>query len=106
MAESRKIVVNLPESVLKECDEFLNKDDKNMSEFIREAVILYIEERKRYRIRERMISGYMDMSDINKEIAEFGFAMDLEDLCGYEARLAECDIIDDDGGKKRRYILC
>lgn len=106
MAESRKIVVNLPESVLKECDEILNKDDKNMSEFIREAVILYIEERKKYRNRERMKSGYIEMTRINQEIAELGFAMDLNDLCEYEARLAECDSIDDDGGKKRRYILC
>lgn len=106
MAESRKIVVNLPESVLKECDEILNKDDKNMSEFIREAVILYIEERKRYRTRERMKSGYIEMSGINQEIAEFGFVVDFDELYDYEARLAECDSIDDDGGKKRRYILC
>ena len=106
MAESKKIIVNLPESVLKECNEILDKDDKNMSEFIKDAVIVYIEERKRYRIRERMISGYIEMSSINQEIAELGFAVDIDELQDYEARLAEGDIIDDDGGKKRRYILC
>ncbi|HBM79438.1 MAG: CopG family transcriptional regulator [Clostridiales bacterium] len=106
MAESKKIEVNLPESILRECDEILNKDNKNISEFIKDAVIVYIEERKRYRIRETMKNGYIEMSKVNQEIAEFGFAMDLSDLCEYEARLAECDIIDDDGGKKRRYILC
>lgn len=106
MAESKKIVVNLPDNVLEECNEILSKDNKNISEFIREAVILYIEERKRYRLRERMKNGYTEMAQINQEIAEFGFAIDLCDLCGYETRLAECDSIDDDGGKKRRYILC
>jgi len=106
MTDLKKIVVNLPESLLDECDEILNKDNKNISEFIREAIILYIEERKRYRVRERMKTGYMEMSKVNQEIAEFGFAIDIYDLCGYETRLAECDSIDDNGSKKRRYILC
>lgn len=106
MADSRKIVVNLPESLIDECSEILNIDDENISEFIKQAIILYIEERKRYRFRERMKIGYMEMSELNQEIAEFGFAIDIEYLCDYETRLAECDSIDDDGGKKRRYILC
>lgn len=106
MAESKKIIVNLPENILEECNEILGKDNENISEFIREAIILYIEERKRYRIREMMKIGYVEMAEINQEIAEIGFDMDLADLCQYETRLAECDSIDDDGGKKRRYILC
>lgn len=106
MAESKKIIVNLPENLLEECNEILGKDNKNISEFIKEAIILYIEERKRYREREKMRIGYVEMAEINQEIAEIGFDMDLGDLCEYETRLAECDSLDDDGGKKRRYILC
>ena len=106
MAESKKIVVNLPETVVSEFDEILKKDIKNRSEFIREAIIVYIEERKKYRFRDKMKSGYKEMSQINQEIAEFGFAADLYDLVEYEARLAEGASIDDDDGKKRRYILC
>lgn len=106
MAESKKIVIDLPENMLQEFDDVLKKDNKNRSEFIREAIILYIEEKKRYRFRERLKAGYQEMSQLNEEIAEFGFAMDICDLCEYEARLVECDSIDDDDGKKRRYILC
>jgi CopG family transcriptional regulator/antitoxin EndoAI len=106
MAESKKIVVNLPESMLKEFDEILRKDNKNRSEFIREAIILYIEEKRKFKVREMMKTGYLEMSNLSQEIAEFGFALDISNLCEYEARLAECDNIDDDDGKKRRYILC
>jgi CopG family transcriptional regulator / antitoxin EndoAI len=106
MPESKKIIINLPDNILVEFDEILSKDNRNRSEFIRDAIILYIEERKKLRFKEKLKSGYIEMSILNQEIAEFGFAMDLRDLCEYEARLAECDSIDDDGGKKRRYILC
>jgi CopG family transcriptional regulator/antitoxin EndoAI len=106
MAESKKIIVNLPESMLKEFDEILKKDNKNRSEFIREAIILYIEEKKKLRLREKLRVGYTEMAKINQEIAEFGFAVDFSDLFQYEARLAECDSIDDDDSEKRRYILC
>ena len=106
MAGSKKIVVNLPETMLKEFDETLGKDNKNRSEFIMDAIILYIEEKRKYKLRERLRVGYMEMAKLNQEVAEFGFAMDLWDLCEYETRLAECDSIDDDDGEKRRYILC
>ncbi|KPU43407.1 antitoxin endoAI [Oxobacter pfennigii] len=106
MAESKKIIVDLPESMLDEFDEILMKDNKNRSEFIMEAIILYIEEKKKHRLREKMRLGYIEMANMNQEIAEFGFAIDQIDLCKYEARLAECDVIDDDDGETRRYILC
>lgn len=106
MAESNKIIIDLPESMLEEFDEILCKNNKNRSEFIMEAIILYIEENKKRKLREKMRMGYREMSKINLEIAEFSFAADCCDLCEYEARLAECDSIDDDDGEKRRYILC
>lgn len=106
MAESKKIVVNLPETMLKEFDEILRQDNKNRSEFIRDAIILYIEEEKKHRLREKLKRGYQEMAKLNEEIAEFGFAADLYDLIEYEARLSECESIDDDNSKKRRYILC
>jgi flagellar basal body rod protein FlgG len=65
MAESKKIVVNLPESMLKEFDEILRKDNKNRSEFIREAIILYIEEKRKFKVREMMKTGYLEMSNVN-----------------------------------------
>ena len=106
MAESRKIVIKLPEGMLKEFDEILKKDNKNRSEFIREAIILYIEEKKRLNLIDQMRKGYMEMAQLNVEISEMGFANDLEELKKYEAKLAESDFPNDNSSEKRRYILC
>ena len=53
-----------------------------------------------------MKKGYIEMSKINLEISELGVCNELDQLMEYEARLSESDYLDDDGGEKRRYILC
>lgn len=107
MNKSKKITVSLPESLLDEFDNFIeNENGKNRSQFIKEAVILYIKEHKRKNMVELMKKGYQEMGSINLEIAECGIDCDLGDLAKYEAKLAESDISDDAGGEKRRYILC
>ena len=47
MSSSKRLVVNLSETLYNEFNEALKKDRKKKSEFIREAIILYIEEIKR-----------------------------------------------------------
>ncbi|TDT63701.1 CopG family ribbon-helix-helix protein [Fonticella tunisiensis] len=107
MAENKKIVVSLPKSLLEEFDNVLDcKNSKNRSQFIREAVILYIKERKKKNMRELMKRGYEEMAEINSEIAECSIACESAELAKYEAVLAESDFIDGAGGEKRRYILC
>lgn len=107
MAVNKKIVVSLPETLLEEFDKIVDcKDNKNRSKFIREAVILYIRERKKDFMKELMKKGYQEMADINVEMAEYGLCCDSNELAKYEAVLAESDIIDGTGGEKRRYILC
>lgn len=107
MAENKKIVVSLPKSLLEEFDNVLDcKNSKNRSQFIREAVILYIKERKKKNMRELMKRGYEEMAEINSEIAECSIACESVELAKYEAVLAESDFIDGAGGEKRRYILC
>lgn len=107
MAENKKIVVSLPEGLLEEFDKVVDcKSNKNRNQFIREAVILYINERKKLNMRELMKKGYQEMGDINSELAELGITCDCIELAKYEAGLAESDIADGTGGEKRRYILC
>jgi CopG family transcriptional regulator / antitoxin EndoAI len=107
MAENKKIVVSLPEGLLEEFDQIMEcKAGKKRSQFIREAVVLYIKERKRNNLRELMKKGYLEMAEINSELAEVDIACDCLELAKYEAGLAESDIIDGTGGEKRRYILC
>ena len=57
MAELKKILVSLPDSLLREVDEIVAIEKKNRSEFIREAMKLYIRERQRLEIREKMKKG-------------------------------------------------
>jgi CopG family transcriptional regulator/antitoxin EndoAI len=91
MAELKKILVSLPDSLLREVDEIVSMEKKNRSEFIREAMKLYIRERHRIEIREKMKKGYEEMARINRELAEAGFNSDNKAYEDYEALLAECE---------------
>jgi CopG family transcriptional regulator/antitoxin EndoAI len=106
MSSSKKLVVNLSESLNNEFNKALEQDCKKRSEFIREAIILYIEEKKRLGLIEQMRKGYMEMAQLNVEISEMGFAKDIDELKKYEAKLSESDFPNDNSSEKRRYILC
>lgn len=91
MAELKKILVSLPDSLLREVDEIVAMGKKNRSEFIREAMKLYIRERKKIEIREKLKKGYEEMARINAELTEVGTESDNQALAKYEAILSECE---------------
>lgn len=91
MAELRRIVVSLPDSLLRQVDTILSKEKRNRSEFIQDAMRLYIRERERLRMREQLKNGYMEMAEINLEMAEFGINEDMKDLMLYETTLSESE---------------
>ncbi len=93
MAETKRIMVCVPNSLLEEVDDYIVKIEKrNRSEFIREAMKAYLRERKRMEMRESMKNGYKDMAAINLIYAEMGMDVDLSCLEKYEAELAaECE---------------
>ena len=47
MSGSKRLVVNLSETLNNEFNKALKEDSKKRSEFIREVIILYIEEKKK-----------------------------------------------------------
>lgn len=106
MSNSKRLVVNLSETLYNEFNKALQEDCKKRSEFIREAIILYIKEKKRLDIIEQMEKGYKEMAQLNLEFAEMGFANDMKEFKEYEAKLSESDLADDNSSEKRRYILC
>lgn len=106
MSDSKRLVVNLSEKLCSEFDRALREDSKKRSEFIREAIILYIEEKKKMRSIEEMKQGFLEMAQLNLEISEIGFTCDICELDQYEAKLSESDLTDDDDSEKRRYFLC
>lgn len=69
MAQVKRIMISLPEYLLSEIDCIAADENLNRSEFVREAMKLYIKERKRRLLREQMKKGYMEMAKINLALA-------------------------------------
>ncbi|MBA5850707.1 CopG family transcriptional regulator [Clostridium sp. cel8] len=106
MSNSKRLVVSLSETLYDEFNRALKEDCKKRSEFIRDAIILYIKEKKRLNNIALMERGYREMAQLNLEFAEMGFARDIKEFKEYEAKLSESDLPNDNGSEKRRYILC
>lgn len=84
MAETKRIMISLPHNLLSEVDGIVAMEKRSRSEFIREAMKLYLQERKRRQIREKMQKGYLEMSRLNLALAKE--AMHAENEAG---RIAE-----------------
>lgn len=78
MPASRKIVVNVSEKMLAEIDQLGGITSRNRSEVVREAIKQYLKEQRKRDLHEQMRKGYVEMGDINKEIAEECFYGDHE----------------------------
>ncbi|MGE5328163.1 MAG: CopG family ribbon-helix-helix protein [Deltaproteobacteria bacterium] len=91
MAESRKIIISLPTSLLKEVDTIASLENMNRSEFVRQAMKLYIREKKRIEKIETAKKGYREMAEINLKLAEMCIEADNQIQKKYENRLAECE---------------
>ena len=78
MADLKRIMISIPHSLLQEVDGIIAVEKRNRSEFVREAMRLYIEERKRKETRENMKRGYQEMAKINLVLAEEGLMADGE----------------------------
>jgi CopG family transcriptional regulator/antitoxin EndoAI len=91
VAELKRIIVSLPDNLLERVDYFVALENKNRSEFIRDAMKLYIKEMEKLRVREQLKIGYMQMAEVNIKFAEMGICEDYKDFILYETRLSECE---------------
>lgn len=89
MAGTKRIMISLPESLLREVDGIVEEENRNRSELVREAMKLYIQERKKRILREQMKKGYMEMAQINLALAGEGFRAEEEVSRLYEENVAE-----------------
>lgn len=89
MAELRKILISLPDNLLKEIDNIVSVEKTNRSEFVREAMKLYIREKRKMEMRDRMKKGYQEMAEINSKLAEYCIDADYDQQQKYEERLGE-----------------
>ncbi|CAA7600695.1 Ribbon-helix-helix protein, CopG [Acididesulfobacillus acetoxydans] len=90
MAESKRIMISLPESLLAEVDGIVTLEKRNRSEFIREAINSVLHERRRRGIREQMRRGYQEMAQLNLAIAKELFSTEQEALEDFERTIVEC----------------
>ncbi|NLW07409.1 MAG: ribbon-helix-helix protein, CopG family [Clostridia bacterium] len=86
----KRIMISLPESLLAEVDNLATVERRNRSEFIREAMKLYIAERKRRSMREQMKRGYQEMAPINLALVAENYDVEDEVQRFYVDRLVEC----------------
>jgi CopG family transcriptional regulator / antitoxin EndoAI len=78
VAELKRIMISIPNSLLQEVDGIIAMEKLSRSQFVREAMRLYIEERKRKAVRDMMRKGYQEMAIINLTLAEEGLTADVE----------------------------
>jgi len=86
---TKRIMISLPESLLEEVDVIVSIEKRNRSEFIREAMKLYLAERKRRSLREQMKRGYLEMAQINLGLAVESLSLENEVEKRLEKKLAE-----------------
>lgn len=91
MAELKKILISLPDNLLKEVDNIVSMEKTNRSEFVREAMKLYIREKRKMEMRDSMKKGYQEMAEINSKLAETYIEADDEQQRKYEESLGELE---------------
>jgi CopG family transcriptional regulator/antitoxin EndoAI len=75
---TKRIMISLPDNLLQEVDGIVEKENSNRSEFIRQAMKLYLMERKKRHLRDSMQRGYMEMAKINLNMASEAFLAEEE----------------------------
>ncbi|WP_128895723.1 CopG family ribbon-helix-helix protein [Longirhabdus pacifica] len=83
---TKRIMISLPEYLLQEVDGIVQKENSNRSEFIRQAMKVYLKEKKKRVLRETMQRGYLEMAKINLNMASEAFHAE-EDADGTLDRL-------------------
>lgn len=89
MAQAKRIMVSLPDSLLQEVDGIVRRETGNRSAFVREAMLLLIEERRKKELFERCRVGYQRMGRLNRQLAQDGMDEDSRELEVYENYLVK-----------------
>lgn len=82
--QEKEVTILLPENLLKEIDVYSHLENKNLNQFIQEAMQQLIGERNRCKMHENMRIGYEEMGSINLALAEMGVCIERALLEDYE----------------------
>jgi CopG family transcriptional regulator/antitoxin EndoAI len=78
MDQNKRIMVSLPEYLVDELDAIGSREQLSRSAMVREAMAMYVQQRKRHDLAERMQRGYMEMGAINLNMAVEAFLAEEE----------------------------
>lgn len=83
--EDKEVTIRLPEKLMKELGVFSLLENKDINQFIKEAVQHIICERNKCQLHETMKVGYEEMGAINLALAELGVCVEKSLLEDYES---------------------
>lgn len=89
MPSSKRIIITIPENLLGEVDDIKCVECKNRSEIFREAIRFYLGERKKKLLIEQMKKGYLEMAEINLNMACENSGLEEEALSNCIEKLLE-----------------
>ncbi len=91
LSQYKKIMISIPDNLLEELDNMVSNEKTNRSMLVREAMTLYIREKHKLELRNKMKIGYEEMAEINLKLAEFCIEADEEQQRKYEERLQKME---------------
>jgi CopG family transcriptional regulator/antitoxin EndoAI len=77
MAELRRIMISIPDNMLEQIDTIASIEKLSRSQFVRDAMGIYIEDHRHRAFVESMKKGYQEMASINLTLAEEGLYADM-----------------------------
>ncbi|NMB00144.1 MAG: ribbon-helix-helix protein, CopG family [Firmicutes bacterium] len=87
--DTKRVQISIPAALLDQVDSLAQERKINRSQFIQNALQLYIMEKETDSLHEKLRVGYQIMAELNLTLAEEGNDEDL--LENYERQLAEAE---------------
>ena len=75
---TKRIVICLPYELLEEVDGYVALEQSSRSEFIRQAMRVYMNEQRKLLLRKQMQRGYAEMAPINLRMCDEAFSAETE----------------------------
>lgn len=84
----RRIMVFISDGLLEELDRLAQEGKHSRSQLVREAVRMYLNECRKRRLKDQLRRGYVEMGDLNRQMAEEDVRSGEQEMMEYEMRLA------------------
>ena len=91
MANLKKVSVSFTKDMLQELKGIAQERNQDCSDFINEILSPHLRRNKANDFSQKLKRGYLEMSELNLEMAQRYFESENKSFFNYEDRLAECD---------------